>query len=464
MVAENSSRSLDKNTKMKMHKNFIDYNPLFRFSHYVQTSGMYRHFSNKSFFPFRLVSIIVGPFILKKGYSTVEKAWKFLYPKQIIHKVNLARWMLELISYMGDLFLDITFFTPNHTFQTIKQYIKMENYNEIEDALQEKKGVLIPFLHIGEIYHAVSALVHTKVKIHDKIQKNGVVIIGSKENEFLFQKWIERCDNLYVPVTTDFKILSNEIEEHLKNNRCVFILQDYFKKHQLRVPFIYGSKKYDFLIPCPQLLTYFHHKLGTPVVPCLSLPQKNITRSLVKFFPKIDINKMDPEKQSPEIKEDLLKLRQNKLNYRQQNGLLSLKINQRLYPYALKYPYYWQMIFTLFKRSKFRMEFNNVNSYFEFYTIILNRLKQFIEKSYEPGRKDEEILEILNHLNEAIKPMSDDPKAKINLHRKYIEIRLLSTQAAINKVTSIVLSKQNHYMKQAYPKIQQLFIELIEIF
>jgi len=449
---------------MKMHKNFIDYNLLFRFAHYIQTSGMYRRFSNKSFFPFRVVSIIVGPFLLKKVFSILKKAWNFLYSKNFLQKVNLTRWALQIISYMGDLFLEVTFFIPNHTFQSINQYVKMENYNEIEEALQEKKGVLIPFIHIGEIYHPVSALVHTKIKIDNKIQKNEVVIIASKENEFLFQPWLERCDNLFIPVTGNFEILRSEIEHHLKKNRCVFILQDYFKKHQLRVPFIYGSKKYNFLIPCPQLLTYFHYKLGTPVVPCLSLPQKDLTRSLVKFFPRIDINLIDPEKEPADIKEDLLKLQQGNVDYRIQNGLLSLKINQLLYPYALKYPFYWQMIPTLFKRSRYRITFNNINSFFEFYSIILQRLTQFIEKSYEPGRKDEGILEILNRLNEEIKPMSDDPKAKIHLHKKYIEIRLLSTQAAINKVTSIALSKQNHYIKKSYPKIQQLFLDLINLF
>ncbi len=464
MVVENKPRTLDKKTPMKMHKNFIDYNPLFRFAHTIQTTGKYRHFANKSFLPFRLISIIVGPFILKKVFPILEKAWKFLYSKEFIQKVNIKRWALQLISYMGDLFLDVTFFTPNHTFQRISHYVEMENYNEIEEALQEKKGILIPFIHIGEIYHPVSVLVHTKVKIDNKIQKNEVVIIASKENEFLFQPWLERCDNLFIPVTSNFEILKSEIEHHLKKNRCVFILQDYFKKHQLRVPFIHGSKKYNFLIPCPQLLTYFHYKLGTPVIPCLSLPQKDITRSLVKFFPRIDINLLDPEKEPVEIKEDLIKLQQGNVNYRKQNGLLSLKINKILYPYALKYPFYWQMIATLFKRSRYRITFNNVNSFFEFYTIILQRLTQFIEKSYEPGRKDKEILAIINRLHEEIKPMNDDPKAKIHLHKKYIEIRLLSTQAAINKVTSIALSKQNQYIKQIYPKVRQLFFDLVNLF
>lgn len=449
---------------MKIHKNFIDYNPLFRFAHYIQTSGIYRKFSRFPFYPFRLLSIILGPLILKKGYSTVERAWKFLYPKQIIHKVNLKRWALELISYTGDMFLDITFFVPNHNFDSMNRFCKLEGFDEVQKALQGDKGILIPFIHMAEMYHPISALVHTKVKIHDKVQKNGVVIIASKENEFLFQPWLKRCDNLSIPVTADFKILSKEIEEHLIKNRSVFIMQDYFKKHQLRVPFIYGSKKYNFLIPCPQLLSFCHYKLGTPIVPCLSLPEKDMSRSRVKFFPKIDINLLDPDKESPEIREDLLKLRQNKLNYRQQNGLLSLKINQLLYPYALKYPYYWQMIYTLFKRSSYKIEFNNVKSYYEFYTIILKRLKTFIEKSYEPGRKDTRILEIINLLNDEIKPMNVDPKTKFNIHRKYIQIGLLSTQAAINKVASIALSKRNHYVKQNYPKIQQLFLELINLF
>ncbi|MHA1718801.1 MAG: hypothetical protein ACTSXK_04690, partial [Promethearchaeota archaeon] len=116
MVVENQSRSLDKNASMKIHKNFIDYNPVFRFAHFIQTSGFYRKFSNRSFFPFRLLTIIVGPFVLNKGFPTVEKAWRFLYPKQIIRKVNLKRWALELISYVFEMFLDVTFFIPNHNF------------------------------------------------------------------------------------------------------------------------------------------------------------------------------------------------------------------------------------------------------------------------------------------------------------------------------------------------------------
>ena len=440
----NKKRTLEKNAKMKMHKNFIDYNPLVRFAHYIQTSGKFRHFANKSFLPFRFITIIVGPFILNKAMPVVKKAWNFLYPKEFLQKMKIKRWALELISYMGDLFLEVTFFSPNHTFQSINKYVKMEGYNEIEEALQEKRGVLIPFIHMGEIYHPISALVHTKVKIHDKIQKNGVVVIASKENEFLFQPWLERCDNLFIPVTGNFEILIDEIENHLKNNRCVFIMQDYFNKRQLRVPFIYGTKKYEFLIPCPQLLTHFHNKLGTPVVPCHSFPQKNLSRSIVKFFPQINLLSLDPNNEPAEIKEDLLKFQQGKVkDYRIQNGLLSLKINKLLYPYALKYPFYWQMIATMFKRSKFRIEFKNVNSYYEFYSIILQRLNKFMEKSYEPGRKDEEILAIINRLHEEIKPMSDDPRAKIHLHKKYIEIRLLSSQAAFNKVTSIAISKQN---------------------
>ncbi|MHA1475422.1 MAG: hypothetical protein ACTSQ5_09565, partial [Promethearchaeota archaeon] len=78
--------------------------------------------------------------------------------------------------------------------------------------------------------------------------------------------------------------------------------------------------------------------------------------------------------------------------------------------------------------------------------------------------KYEEILDILKRLNEVIKPMSDDPKAKIHLHKKYIEIRLLSTKDAFKKVSSIALSKQNQYIKQNYPEVQQLFLDLVNLF
>ncbi len=466
LAVKSKDRILDKKASMKIHKNFIDYNIAFRFVNFIQSTGRHKYFERKSFLPFRFLTIILGPLFYKKGFSTLENAWKFLYPQSFLekHNINLKRWGLQLISYLFDFFLEIMFFMPNHSPKNITRFIKMEGFEHIEAALQKKKGVLVPIIHLGEIYHPTSGLLRKTITIDGKTQKVEVVGIVSPENEFLLRQFVKSWENVFAIVTGKFSDLERDIEKHLKKNRVVFVMHDYFKKHQNRVPFIFGKKKYDFLIPCPQLLSYFHYKNGIPVVPSNSFPQKDLTRSLVKFYPPVDMQKLDPLKEPLLLKEEVLKLQQGLLSDREKNSLHALKINQVLYPSALEYPYYWQMVYTLFKRSQFRIQFDDITSYFEFYTILIQRLEQFMEKSYEPGRKDKEILNVLGRLSEEIEHLREDPKAKILFRKKYIEIGLLSSKAAFNKAVSIALARRSTYIRKQFPKLQTLFLELVALF
>ena len=319
-------------------------------------------------------------------------------------------------------------------------------------------------IHMGELYHPTSALLRKTITIDGKTKKIEVVGIVSPENEFLLRQFTKRWENVFAIVTGKFSDLKQEIDTHLNQNRVVFILHDYFNKRQNRVPFIFGKNKYDFLIPCPQLLAYFHYKFGTPVVPVASYPQKDLTRSLAKFFPPINMHDLAPAKESPLLKEEVLKFQQGLLSVREKNSLLALKINQILYPAALKYPYYWQMVYTLFKRSQFRITFENVSSYFEFYSILLHRLVQFMETTYEPGRKNKEIMEILEKLTNEIELLREDPKAKLVFRKKYIEIGLLSSKAAFNKAISIALARRRLYIRKQYPGLETLFLDLVALF
>ena len=181
MAVKNKDRRLEKKSSMKIHKNFVDYNAFFRFTHFIQSTGRYKFFERKSFLPFRILTILFGPLIVKKGFSTLENAWKFLYPPNFLekHNINLKRWALQIISYFLDSFFEIMFFMPNHSSKNITRFIKMEGFEHIEAALQEKKGVLVPMIHLGEMYHPTSALLRKTITIDNKTQKVEVVGIVS---------------------------------------------------------------------------------------------------------------------------------------------------------------------------------------------------------------------------------------------------------------------------------------------
>ena len=87
-----------------------------------------------------------------------------------------------------------------------------------------------------------------------------------------------------------------------------------------------------------------------------------------------------------------------------------------------------------------------------------------MEKSYEPGRKNKKIMEILEKLTKEIELLREDPKTKLVFRKKYIEIGLLSSKAAFNKVVSIALARGSLYIRKQYPGLEVLFLELVDLF
>ena len=87
-----------------------------------------------------------------------------------------------------------------------------------------------------------------------------------------------------------------------------------------------------------------------------------------------------------------------------------------------------------------------------------------METTYEPGRKNKEIVEILGKLTEEIELLRDDPRAKLVFRKKYIDIGLLSSKAAFNKAISIALARRRIYIRKQYPGLETLFLDLVALF
>ena len=467
MATEIKAQGLSNHSSMRPTETFPEFNLIFRLSNFIHKYKINRGFEKIPFLAFKMLSIFIGIEHSINGHAQLSKTWQFFYPK----KENMYRqWTNQFVRYNIELWFDTTFYLPLRNAKNEEYFNPIEGFENLKQAILKKRGVLVPTIHIGEFYHTLFSLFHKEITIDGKKQKIPLVVLGSKENDFLFKEQLKSIKNLKVILTNDFKILKKTVEHYLKKNYTVFLIQDYYFPNQLRAPFYYNSKKSknsknsNFLIPCPQMITHFHLNLGCPIIPVMAIPKHNLKHSLVKFLPEISPQTMDISKESEILKNEIINFRNNALTKKQRYGLISLLINRELYSYVFKYPYLWQEAFLFFDRTKFRIELKDVNSHFEMFSILINRLRQFIEKTYEPGRKDGEILQIIKEINIDLEKMKKDPKDNLRINNKYIELGRLNGKNAFIKAISIILKFQSVYIRQNYKQISEKLNSILDFF
>ncbi len=451
-------------SSMKPTDSFPEFNLIFNFSHFIQKYSINRYFQYVPFRIFKALSVVIGFQHALNGHNTLLNTWQFLFPKKILENVNLKRWTNSYIQYNIQLWFDTTFYlsvrnNKNHDF-----FNPIIGFKHLEKALKKKKGVLVPTIHFGEFLHTLYSLFHRRIIIDDKPQKILVLGLASKENEYLLRESYKSLDNFNIIVTDNFNDLKAILKEYLKQNYVIFLLHDYFSKNQLRAPFIYNSRRYNFSIPSPQMISHLHLNSGTPIVPVVALPKHNLKHSLVKFLPEVNPMSMNLSSESKTLQKEILNFRRGKLTKKQKYGLISLLINRELYPYLLEYPFLWQGAFLFFERTQFRISLNDISSYGQLLEEILHKLRLFIGNTYEPGREDDEILQILQEINTELRNLTHDQGEKLQINHKFIELGRLDGKNAILKTISIIKSFQNEYIKTKYDNINEKIELLVKFF
>ena len=444
---------LNAKSSMRPTETFPEFNFVFSFSHFIQKYSINRYFKYVPFRIFRALSSIIGYQQAEKGHSTVLKTWEFLFPKRILDNVNLKRWTNSYIQYNIELWFDTTFYLTCRNSENSDFFNPIEGFNYLEKALRQKKGVLVPTIHFGEFLHTLYSLFHRRIIIDDEPQKILVIGLASKENEYLLRESYKSLDNFEVLITNEIGELKETLKEYLRKNYVVFLLHDYFSKTQLRTPFIYNSKRFNFAIPSPQMISHLHQCTGAPIIPVVALPKHNLKHSLVKFLPEVNPLTMNISTESKTLQKEILDFRRGNLTKKQKYGLLSLLINRKLYPNLLRHPFLWQGAFLFFERTQFQIHLNNIQSYKQLLFEILPKLEQYIKKTYEPGRKDDQILQEIQRLSIDLDKMEKDPKDNLKITNKYIELGRLSGKDVIIKTISIIKSFQNAYIITKYKKI-----------
>ncbi|MHA1561080.1 MAG: LpxL/LpxP family acyltransferase [Promethearchaeota archaeon] len=455
---------LTANSSMRPTETFPEFNFVFSFSHFIQKYRINRFFQYVPFRIFRALSVIIGYTQAQKGHNTVLKTWNFLFPKRILENVNLKRWTNSYIQYNIELWFDTTFYLTCRNSENHDFFNPIEGFNHLEKALRQKKGVLIPVIHFGEFLHTLYSLFHRRIIIDDEPQKILVLALGSKENEYLLRESYKSIDNFNIIVTNDFSELKQTMKEYLKQNYVVFLAHDYFSKKQLRTPFIYNSRRYNFSIPSPQMISHLHLNTGAPIIPVVALPRHNLKHSLVKFFPEVNPMTMKLSSESKTLQKEILNFRRGNLTKKQKYGLLSLLINRELYPNLLRHPFLWQGAFLFFERTQFQIHLNDIQSYKQLLEEILPKLNLYINKTYEPGRKDDKILQEIQRLSNDLEKITIEPREKLQINNKFIELGRLNGRAVISKTISIIKSFQNSYIKLKYKKINEKLDSLRNFF
>ena len=212
------------------------------------------------------------------------------------------------------------------------------------------------------------------------------------------------------------------------------------------------------------MLNHFHSKLGSPIVPVIAIPKHELKHSVVRFLPEISVEDMDINQETKILKQEIINFRNGNLNKKQQYGLHSLLINRQLSPFILKYPFLWQGSFLFFKRTQFRIQLKDINSYREFLQTVLIKLERFINKTYEPGRNDELILQMIQRISIDLEKMEKDPNDKLKIINKYIELGRLNGKDAFTKVNSILEKFQTPNIRQNYRQISEKLNSILNHF
>jgi hypothetical protein len=313
----------------------------------------------------------------------------------------------------------------------------------IDDILEEGKGVIIPSIHIGNF---IEGWLGAWIMKDDKYT---IAAVASMSNMALFNEIINRpVFDRAIPVnTTKYGNIKDDLIGHLKKNHIVIIMFDYTKETQFRVPFLHGE--YPYLQNTPQSVASMHKLTGAPIVPAICHPMGNLDKTYIEFLDNKSIMEISKTYWDAPKKELY--------------GRISTEINKILNPYVKIYAHLWEEImnFATFRiADKIRFESNT--SLIDFITQTKGKMETIIEYSYEPERKDEEIIRIINQTFDEAKKMLKNPETILRSRKSVIRLSKMDGISEILKLARIARKELSNKNELECSKIFQMMIEKIK--
>ena len=342
--------------------------PFYKFLRFFITKGIYRMFLYTPLYFFNGLGHLIGHFGLgtsgkvKRRTRAGLRALHPNYSEKKIRKLSDAS-----SKFMGSLVMDIIFNFPMTVHRNGRKTFTYKHFERFEAAIAQGKGVIITTPHVGQFFHANFGLV-----CHPNHYK--VSTIGSIKNIPMYEyNNRERYDNFYIYGSSSFSLLAPYLTRDLKNNHSIIVYHDYASSSQLRAPFIHG--KFPYLIHTPQSFISLHKKTGAVILPAVCHPNGPFGKTTLEFLDNTAIMQASKEYMGESDREF--------------HGHVSTEINKVVYQQVWKYAHMWEEIQKLSnRRIADRIEFPPNYTTKEFIEDIFNKMGSFLDKSFEPNRKD----------------------------------------------------------------------------
>jgi lauroyl/myristoyl acyltransferase len=361
-----------------------DFSRVYRMGRWVHKSGYYRLFRPR----FELIQKFWGMFgslILQrpKPQKKAIAGLKVLLPG--LSDSDYHKLSRHYFAFLAELMIDMMFNIVTIGIHNWQQHIKVQGVEYLEAALSEKRGVLMPTLHIGEFFHLLAYLAFKTTATGSKQYE--YVVIGTVENVSLFSFMTSQNRNVFTITTRDYSEVKDKIIRHLKKNRIIILFHDFSKVTHLHTPFNCGPL--NFLKPTPQSLISLHKETRAPIVPAVVLPQSYLNHSVVKF--------LDP---TP-IYMQLSSLNEN--DDRSYHGEISIVLNKMLHPYLRRYPYQWEELASFGGWVRLHhIKVPKNTTWFQLICLMHEKMHELLKNSYSPNRNDEALHNLLDDTQQKI--------------------------------------------------------------
>jgi lauroyl/myristoyl acyltransferase len=414
---------------------------LLRFLGFMQRYKIYRIFQHLPVWWVKFFSRFFGFLFLPR----VPKIKKNIYSGLKILKPGLSeklynKYYLRILAYIAEMFYSMLFILPGINHDNIHKHITHKNFQLLDSALSYGKGVVIPSPHIHNITHFIAGLI-----FHPK--KYEVVVIAEFAIIRMLKNLIARPElnpNVHLIGSRRFSDVKEKLLEHLRNNHIVFIFYDYTNRNQFRLP-LTKNPPLNFLKPTPQSVASLHLETGAQILPGICYPEKN--HSIVEFLPNDSI--MDISKKYGK-------------NKKQFHIMLGMEINRIIYPYIFRHIMIWEEIINFGSKMRTNyLRFHAGCTVKDFLIGASSRITDIIEGSYEPNRKDDEILSSVNKYLQKILSKLEFQDAILRDHKTKINFPPSCGKDEILKICSVVKKELNFKKEYSASKLLDELVQSI---